>query len=85
LAREPLPFADVQQTGDGISIPDLKWRELVFVGALRCEGDVWERDPERPMPPFLEPDPFPPGRRFELLGRRDGRVLLRRLPASGAR
>jgi hypothetical protein len=85
VAEDQLPFADLRATPEGhLSLPDLKWRELVFIGALRCRGGLWERDPDRPMPPFVGSEPFPPGSRFELLGRRDGRALLRRLSPGGA-
>lgn len=79
MADEQFPFADVRVTPEGLSLPELKWRELVFIGAVRCSAGTWERDPERPMPPFEGPAPFPPGCRFELAGREAGRVLLRRL------
>jgi hypothetical protein len=35
----------------GFSLPELKWRELLFVGALRPEGDAFVRDPARPCRP----------------------------------
>jgi hypothetical protein len=31
-------FVDVRYTRDGFSLPRLKWRELLFIGALRPEG-----------------------------------------------
>jgi hypothetical protein len=72
------PFADVQGAGDGaFSIPELKWRELLFVGALRLEGDAYVRDPVRPLPPFCIPDLFPTGVRFRA-SREGPRVVLRR-------
>jgi hypothetical protein len=74
------PFADVQVLPDGLSLPDLKWRELLFIGALRAEGDTYVRDPSRPMPPFAQGDPFPEGARFRVAGRQAHRVLLQRLP-----
>jgi hypothetical protein len=58
------PFEDVEMTGDGFSIPELKWRELVFVGALRREGETFVRDPSRPLPPFRAGELFPEGQRF---------------------
>ena len=72
------PFEDVEMTGDGFSIPELKWRELVFVGALRREGETFVRDPSRPLPPFRAGELFPEGQRFEAtpIG---GRVRLRRV------
>ena len=72
------PFADVQLVApDGFSIPDLKWRELLFIGALRPDGDAFVRDPTRPLPPFRIADLFPEGARFRALS--DGqRVLVRR-------
>jgi hypothetical protein len=72
------PFEDVEMTGDGFSIPELKWRELVFVGALRPEGETYVRDPARSLPPFRAGELFPEGQRFvaTLVG---GRVRLRRV------
>lgn len=73
------PFADVRLLEEGaFSIPELKWRELVFIGALRAEGDVFVRDPARPLPAFELPDLFPAGARFKVA--RDGeRVVLGRV------
>lgn len=73
------PFADVQLAPpDGFSIPELKWRELLFVGALRRDGDDFVRDPTRPLPAFRIADLFPEGTRFRVQS--DGRrVLVRRL------
>jgi hypothetical protein len=79
MAEQQEPFADVELLEDGLSIPELKWRELVFVGALVAEGDCWVRDPSRPLPPFRVPGLFPPGARFRLERHRD-RVHLRREP-----
>ena len=76
MAEQQEPFADVVVLEDGFSIPDLKWRELVFVGALRGEGDHWVRDPSRPLPLFRNPDLFPDGTRFRV-ERHAGRALLR--------
>ena len=85
MAGNPQPFEDVIATDDGFSLPELKWRELLFIGALRTERDVpqtdgatFVRDPSRPLPPFRIPDLFPEGVRFRasLEGRR---VVLRRL------
>jgi len=72
------PFEDVEMTGDGFSIPELKWRELVFVGALRREGETFVRDPSRPLPPFRAGELFPEGQRFEATPM-GGRVRLRRV------
>jgi hypothetical protein len=49
MADEQQPFADVQLLEDGLSLPELKWRELLFIGALRTERDVprAERDVPR--------------------------------------
>ena len=70
------PFADVQRVEDGFSIPELKWRELLFIGALRREGDAYVRDPQRPLPEFLVPSLFPEGRRFKV-ARKGARIVLR--------
>lgn len=61
---EERPFEDVELGADGFSIPELKWRELLFVGALRPEGDAYVRDPSRPLPPFRDAGLFPEGVRF---------------------
>jgi len=72
------PFADVLFEGGSFSIPELKWRELLFIGALRLEGDLYRRDPLRPLPPFQASDLFPE----EILFRATkvaGRVRIERL------
>lgn len=76
MAGDQEPFADVRDEEGGFSIPELKWRELLFVGALRPEGDVFVRDTARPLPPFRREDLFPPGVRFRA-ERAGGRVVLR--------
>jgi len=78
------PFADVALFEGGFSIPRLKWRELLFVGALREDGDRWVRDPERPLPPFRIPDLFPEGVRFRAVPE-DERVRLYPEPPSSGR
>jgi hypothetical protein len=79
LAEEQSPFADVRDEDGGFSLPQLKWRELVFIGALRREGDLYVRDPNRPLPPFAREGLFPEGVRLSAEPR-GGRVLIRRLP-----
>jgi hypothetical protein len=80
---EETPFADVRQEGDAFSIPDLKWRELLFVGALKADGMFFVRDPSRPLPLFRPPGLFPVGVRFEATPA-GGRVVIRRLDAHPA-
>lgn len=72
------PFADVIVSDEGFSLPDLKWRELLFIGALRADGDHFVRDASRPMPPFQRADLFPEGARFAA-SRHGKRVHLKRL------
>ena len=60
------PFTDIRPSGEGFSIPELKWRELRFIGALRREGDGFVRDPARPIPPFAVEDLFPAGLVFRV-------------------
>lgn len=79
MAEEQVPFEDVQPEPDGFSLPELKWRELLFVGALRPEGEAFVRDPGRPLPVFRQPDLFPAGARFLVVGRAGGRVRLRKV------
>jgi hypothetical protein len=76
MADEQRPFEDVRQTADGFSIPELKWRELLFVGAVRRDGQAFVRDPSRPLPPFRVPGLFPEGERFTATVEA-GRVLIR--------
>ncbi|PYQ20717.1 MAG: hypothetical protein DMF79_09695 [Acidobacteria bacterium] len=47
MADEQQPFADVVLLEDGFSLPELKWRELLFIGALRRDGAAFVRDPAR--------------------------------------
>jgi hypothetical protein len=71
------PFEDVRFTDGGFSIPELKWRELLFVGALRRDGDHYVRDPSRPLPPFRDAGLFPEGARF-VAHQEDARIHLTR-------
>ena len=71
------PFEDVRRDGESFTIPELKWRELLFVGALRPDGDAYVRDPSRTLPPFQVPDLFPDGVR--LVAEKEGsRIRVRR-------
>ena len=77
MADHQDPFADVLPVeGGGFSLPELKWRELLFVGALRREGDAFVRDPARSLPPFRREGLFPEGVRFRA-ERSAGRVVVR--------
>jgi len=64
MAGNPQPFEDVVLTDDGFSIPELKWREIVFIGAVRAEAGLFVRDPSRPMPPFRLNGLFPEGQLY---------------------
>ena len=77
MAGNPQPFEDVMVTDDGFSIPELKWRELVFIGAVREEDGLWVRDPARPMPPFRREGLFPEGQRYAASAE-GSRIRLRR-------
>ena len=78
-------FEDVRRDGDGLDLPDLKFRELIFIGALRRLDDgrdpaiaEVEVDPSRPMPPFREEGLFPPFSRFRV-SRVGGRAHFKRI------
>lgn len=77
MAGNPQPFEDVVLTDDGFSIPELKWRELVFIGAVREEDRLFVRDPSRPMPPFRRYGLFPEGQRYAVAVE-GSRIRLRR-------
>lgn len=82
MAVDERPFEDVRPCARGFSIPGLKWRELLFVGALRADGAVFVRDLSRPLPPFAMPDLFPAGVPFRV--RPEGsRVCIERLSGPG--
>ena len=79
MAGNPQPFEDVVLTQDGFSIPELKWRELVFIGAVRQEKDgLFVRDPSRPMPPFRRSEVLAEGERYAVAVEGD-RIRLRRV------
>ena len=76
------PFEDVRWHDAAFSIPELKWRELLFVGALRAEGELFVRDESRPIPSFVGGELFPPGVRFRARPE-GGRVRLERVSGPG--
>lgn len=77
MADHQEPFADVDLLeGGAFSIPEIKWRELLFVGAVRPDGDAFVRDPSRPLPPFRREGLFPAGVRLRA-ERAAGRVVVR--------
>ena len=77
MADEQQPFADVVLLEEGgFSLPELKWRELLFIGALRAEGATFVRDPSRALPSFRLPGLFPDGLPFRAT-RDGGRVVVR--------
>ena len=78
MSTDQSPFADVELFEGGFSLPELKWRELLFIGAVKSEGDHFVRDPARPLPPFQMPGLFPEGVRLKA-SRQRGRVRLQRL------
>lgn len=78
MAEEQSPFADVRDEDGGFSLPSLKWRELLFIGAIRREGEAFVRDASRPLPPFAREGLFPEPVRLSAEPR-EGRILLRYL------
>jgi hypothetical protein len=78
-------FEDVRHRSEGFDLPDLKFRELLFIGALRRTDDRQdparaevEVDSTRPMPPFREQGIFPAGSRYAV-ARREGRAWFTRI------
>lgn len=78
-------FEDVKKRdGGALDLPDLKFRELIFIGALKRLDDGTDPakadvvvDETRPMPPFREEGLFPKASRFTV-ERRDGRAYFTR-------
>lgn len=63
------PFLDAAPDGcaGAFTLPLRKWRELLFVGAMRAGADgFYSRDPTRPLPPMRDPALFAAGRRFRV-------------------
>ena len=63
------PFHDLKPVGErgAFSVPVRKWREILFVGAMReTEDGLYVRDPSRPLPPMREPEYFSEGKRFRV-------------------
>ncbi|MEO8359246.1 MAG: hypothetical protein ABI672_04375 [Vicinamibacteria bacterium] len=79
-------FEDVKKHDGGVlDLPDLKFRELIFIGALKRTDDgvsaeraEVEVDHTRPMPPFREEGLFPRGSRFTV-ERKNGRAYFTRV------
>lgn len=79
-------FEDVRKHEGGVlDLPDLKFRELIFIGALKRLDDGTDQgkalvvvDETRPMPPFREEGLFPPKARFEVV-RVGGRARFTRI------
>lgn len=78
MVDEERPFFDIQGDESSFTLPQRKWRELLFVGALVRRGDVYVRDLSRPLPPFRNPDLFPSGARFRARDEGD-RVRIERI------
>ena len=65
VAGNPQPFEDVVDVEGGFSLPSLKWRELVFIGAMReVAPGIFARDAAREMPAFRRDGLFPEDARF---------------------
>ena len=79
-------FEDVKKHDGGVlDLPDLKFRELIFIGALKRVDDGSDPtkaevvvDETRPMPPFREEGLFPSHSSFKV-ERRNGRARFTRI------
>ncbi len=72
-------YLNVIGESTAFSLPRRKWRELLFIGALVPSGEFFVRNPERPLPPFREPDLFPVGVRFRVSREPGDRVRVERV------
>ena len=68
------PFENVEREGRAFLLPRRKWRELLFIGAMVEDGDLYVRDPSRPMPEFKDPNLIPEGVRFRVEDAADDHV-----------
>ena len=73
------PFENVKREGMSFLLPRRKWRELLFIGALVPQGDLFIRDPSRPMPAFRDPDLIPDGVLFRVHPAEDAQVRVERV------
>ncbi len=73
------PFENVKREGSSFLLPRRKWRELLFIGALVPQGDLYIRDPTRPMPAFCDPDLIPEGVLFRVHPADDDHVRVERV------
>jgi len=60
------PFENVERDGERFRLPLRKWRELLFVGSLAPKGELFVRDPSRPIASFRDPDLFPEAVSFRI-------------------
>ncbi len=72
-------FENVKREGSSFLLPRRKWRELLFIGALVPQGDLYIRDPTRPMPAFRDPDLIPEGVLFRVHPADDDHVRVERV------
>jgi hypothetical protein len=82
---EESPYEDVRGSKLSFVLPRRKWRELLFIGALvpdGTSGELFVRNPARPLPPFRDPDLFPEGVRFRARRENGGRVRVERVASS---
>ena len=73
------PFENVIHEGDSFLLPRRKWRELLFIGALVPRGELYVRDPARPMPAFRDPDLIPDDAAFRVHPAPDDHVRVERV------
>ena len=73
------PFENVTREGSSFLLPRRKWRELLFIGALVPQGDLYIRDPTRPMPAFRDPELILEGVLFRVQPADDDYVRLERV------
>lgn len=73
------PFEHVSFEDGSFRLPRRKWRELLFVGSLKKDGEDYVRDPSRPIAAFKDPDLFVEGVRYRLHDEDEDFVIIERL------